>query len=266
MHDEELRAASLQTRPAGAPPAAGSSDLPRRREWLHEALEALTVGAQVPALVRMAEPAAPTARQVALAAKATRPAAHVTELAPPVEVLPVAQGPAAQAPLPGWSHAGRARGRDVSSPGFWLLVTRAGWALSRVWFRRPPVVLGRGLDADLRLECPRASRRHARLEFDGAGWVIHDAGSVNGTFVNGVRVEEQRLRDGDLILLGGYLLVYRVARSDEVDLQDRGAFDPLPEDYAHAARVDPGRWPTSASEDAAPPTGATVSVGARRAP
>lgn len=47
-----------------------------------------------------------------------------------------------------------------------------------------------------------ASRRHASLALSGADFVIRDEGSSNGTFVNGVRVTEQKLSAGDEIQIG----------------------------------------------------------------
>jgi pSer/pThr/pTyr-binding forkhead associated (FHA) protein len=47
-----------------------------------------------------------------------------------------------------------------------------------------------------------ASRRHARLVNTGAGWLLRDEGSSNGTWVNGVRVQEQPLFPGDTVRVG----------------------------------------------------------------
>jgi pSer/pThr/pTyr-binding forkhead associated (FHA) protein len=56
------------------------------------------------------------------------------------------------------------------------------------------------------------SRRHAHIFLREQCPYIEDLGSTNGTFVSGVRLEEQarRLRDGDVIALGGDHFVYRV--------------------------------------------------------
>lgn len=43
------------------------------------------------------------------------------------------------------------------------------------------------------------SRRHARITFQNAQWVLHDLGSRNGTFVNGERIQSQILKHGDVI-------------------------------------------------------------------
>jgi serine protease Do len=48
----------------------------------------------------------------------------------------------------------------------------------------------------------RASAHHAEIAFDGTGYVLRDAGSTNGTYVNGRRVYTTRLKPGDIIEFG----------------------------------------------------------------
>ncbi len=70
------------------------------------------------------------------------------------------------------------------------------------------VTLGRE-DSDVNIPDAQASRRHAQLARQGAGWVISDLGSTNGTFVNGVRVTgAQSLQSGDRIRIGTSVLVF----------------------------------------------------------
>ena len=67
------------------------------------------------------------------------------------------------------------------------------------------IVLGRGSGCDVRLPDPSVSLRHASLRAQGADFVVMDEGSVNGTFVGGVRVASRTsrlVRPGDLIRLG----------------------------------------------------------------
>ena len=73
--------------------------------------------------------------------------------------------------------------------------------------------VGRGFSADLRLEDQSVSRRHAVIVDDGASARILDDRSANGTFVNGLRVSDVRLRDRDVIQLGRVALVFRVVAS-----------------------------------------------------
>jgi hypothetical protein len=71
------------------------------------------------------------------------------------------------------------------------------------------VALGRGLSNDVILEDTRVSRHHAQLRYKQRRFWITDLGSTNGTFVNGQRVTELGLRDGDVISLGGLELTFR---------------------------------------------------------
>lgn len=76
----------------------------------------------------------------------------------------------------------------------------------------PLVVLGRGAEADLRVEDAGVSRKHAELrQVNDNGHEVTDLGSTNGTFVNGSQIARHRLEDGDRLELGGVVLVYRVA-------------------------------------------------------
>ncbi|HMD86228.1 MAG TPA: SpoIIE family protein phosphatase [Terriglobia bacterium] len=68
---------------------------------------------------------------------------------------------------------------------------------------RTPFTFGRQGDNDLVLLDTRISRRHARIVKDNEGYLLEDAGSRHGTFVNGERVTGSRhLKSGDQISLG----------------------------------------------------------------
>jgi hypothetical protein len=64
------------------------------------------------------------------------------------------------------------------------------------------VVLGRSREADIVLQDPNVSRRHAELRRDEGGWQVVDLGSTNGIKVNGRRVDHQPLSPGDQITIG----------------------------------------------------------------
>jgi Protein of unknown function (DUF3662)/Inner membrane component of T3SS, cytoplasmic domain len=72
------------------------------------------------------------------------------------------------------------------------------------------LVLGRSREADLVVDDPNVSRRHAELRREGDDWTIVDLGSTNGIKVNGQRVEESRLAPGDGIVLGTYEMSFEV--------------------------------------------------------
>lgn len=78
--------------------------------------------------------------------------------------------------------------------------------------------IGRRDDNDLWLRDARTSGAHATIYYAASGeFRIRDLGSRNGTWLNGSRVQEYAIRDGDLIEIGGCVLRFRVvARPDDV--------------------------------------------------
>jgi hypothetical protein len=62
--------------------------------------------------------------------------------------------------------------------------------------------LGRGEGNNIVVNDPRASRRHAEIYFDGQDFVLSDLQSSNGTYLNGERIDTERLVDGDRIEIG----------------------------------------------------------------
>jgi len=68
--------------------------------------------------------------------------------------------------------------------------------------------IGRGLSADLHLDETSVSRRHAILVPRAGGARVLDDRSSNGTFVNGRRVQQADLTNGDVIVVGRVVLRY----------------------------------------------------------
>jgi pSer/pThr/pTyr-binding forkhead associated (FHA) protein len=67
---------------------------------------------------------------------------------------------------------------------------------------------GRHPDADIFLDDVTVSRRHVNfIKYDG-GFEVIDAGSLNGTYVNGDRVDSVRLRTGNEVQIGKFRLTY----------------------------------------------------------
>ena len=84
------------------------------------------------------------------------------------------------------------------------------------------ITIGR-VGCDIVLENPQVSRFHAQIDrAPGGGAVLRDAGSSNGTFVNGQRLASAHtLRQGDVITIGVFKLVYNIGSLDQYD--QRGA-------------------------------------------
>jgi diguanylate cyclase (GGDEF)-like protein len=103
-----------------------------------------------------------------------------------------------------------------------VLVSLRGELLAKpIPLERDIVVLGRALEADIRLNDSKVSRLHARInaEVDGESghttFRIKDLGSTNGTMLNGKIVTEAVLTNGDKIVVGDHL--FRFDLLDEID-------------------------------------------------
>jgi pSer/pThr/pTyr-binding forkhead associated (FHA) protein len=98
---------------------------------------------------------------------------------------------------------------EAQGPGRYLEVQGAGRTLL-IPVGTDVIHIGRGLSADLRLDESSVSRRHAILVPRVSGARILDDRSSNGTFVNGRRVQQADLSDGDVIVVGRVVLRYLV--------------------------------------------------------
>jgi hypothetical protein len=78
----------------------------------------------------------------------------------------------------------------------------------------PGIVIGRGTEADLRINDPGVSRRHAEIrvhasESAGTNVSVVDLGSTNGMLVNGSKVQQATLDDGGTIKIGNTTMTVR---------------------------------------------------------
>jgi two-component system, cell cycle response regulator len=84
---------------------------------------------------------------------------------------------------------------------------------------REEVILGRALEADVRVNDTKVSRQHALLTTTRKGdetvYVLTDLDSRNGTFLNGQRVTQETLQNGDKITIGEHILRFEML--DEID-------------------------------------------------
>jgi DNA-binding NtrC family response regulator len=134
--------------------------------------------------------------------------------------------------------------RSEAGPAGWVLIA----ALDCERLAAPParinlgdvagIDIGRGAERRfqrtgnrLRIDLPDrwASQLHARVARTGDGWTVEDAGSKNGTRVNGERIEGAALGDGDVLEIGGSFLVLRrsAATTRDRDGAGRGTLDTM---------------------------------------
>jgi hypothetical protein len=75
-------------------------------------------------------------------------------------------------------------------------------ALKEVPLGSRPVTIGRAPDNDIPIDNLAVSNYHARVYVEAGSLVIEDLNSLNGSFLNEIRVERAMLKDGDTILIG----------------------------------------------------------------
>nr|WP_163645194.1 FHA domain-containing protein [Mycobacterium saskatchewanense] len=123
--------------------------------------------------------------------------------------------PAHVPPIPHEPETGRVSGDSSNIATSMMKILRPGKAAESA---PGAIKIGRANDNDIVIPEVLASRHHATLVPTAHGTEIHDNRSINGTFVNGQRVESAVLRDGDVVTIGNIDLVFAggtLARRDE---------------------------------------------------
>ncbi len=100
-----------------------------------------------------------------------------------------------------------------------LIVNPTSSARKEIPLPRTLLSIGRDPSNDLVLPDAMVSRRHAVIEYRGNQYYLRDCNSSNGSVVNGDRVSERSLRDGDLLAIGTARLLFR----DDLQIEDPGA-------------------------------------------
>lgn len=120
------------------------------------------------------------------------------------------------------------------------------------------VVVGRGTNADLRIDDPGISRRHVEFKVqlgpEGSLVSVLDLGSTNGTTVNGRRVKTAHLSDGSVVQIGGTRMVVRAGqqpRSPRPASGDRAGPPSLP--WQQSQRRPPRPPPDQGADGAGQP-------------
>src|SRR5437773_8263982 len=82
-----------------------------------------------------------------------------------------------------------------------------------------PVTIGRAPDNDLSVDNLAVSSYHAKIYFEAGRMVIEDLNSLNGTFVNDLRVERATLHDGDKVHIGKHIIKVHTSSDAPVSWQ-----------------------------------------------
>ncbi|MGN6473976.1 MAG: FHA domain-containing protein [Mycobacteriales bacterium] len=98
---------------------------------------------------------------------------------------------------------------DELPTGFALLVVQRGPnAGSRFLLDQEVTTAGRHPDSDIFLDDVTVSRKHATFTRTPSGYVVADAGSLNGTYLNRERIESASLGNGDEVQIGKFRLLF----------------------------------------------------------
>jgi hypothetical protein len=101
--------------------------------------------------------------------------------------------------------------RELAVKGVSLVVRSGGDMVGEAFAPADETTtIGRDAESDIFLDDITVSRNHAVLINKEDGYFVQDQGSLNGTYVNNVRVETQRLSDGDQLQVGKYKLTFIV--------------------------------------------------------
>lgn len=107
---------------------------------------------------------------------------------------------------------GSGRGAEIPTGAALLVVHRGPGQGSEFLLPADADIIGvgRAPESDVFLDDVTVSRRHAEFRRGAAGWSVRDVGSLNGTYVNRVRVDDQRLQGGDEVQIGKFRFVFLV--------------------------------------------------------
>lgn len=94
-----------------------------------------------------------------------------------------------------------------------LVVVRGPNAGARYLLDRAETTVGRHPDCEIFLHDVTVSRRHSEFRREEGSFILRDLGSLNGTYVNGERVDEKDLDSGDEVQVGRFKLLYIGAES-----------------------------------------------------
>jgi len=103
---------------------------------------------------------------------------------------------------------GSAPQRGLKTGQALIVVKRGPNAGSKFLIDKDVTTVGRYPESDIFLDDVTVSRRHAEIRRDDGRFFVHDAGSLNGTYVNLERVEDTELADEDELQIGKFKLAF----------------------------------------------------------
>ncbi len=100
-------------------------------------------------------------------------------------------------------------GSDLAPQGDAYLIRSGAGGETKFLLTGPVIKIGRAADNHIIIPDPNVSRYHAKIESVEGQHLLKDLGSTNGTFVNGAKAGERRLKNGDTVAIGTTKLYFR---------------------------------------------------------
>jgi len=139
---------------------------------------------------------------------------------PPTAALPIAENPDVTDlppdPLPpaDLPPADRQVIESLPAASALLLLTSGPGTAQRFLLDADSITVGRHAQADVFLDDVTVSRRHGEFIRQGGRFVVRDGGSLNGTYVNHLRIDQAVLSDGDEVQIGRFKLTFHASPHD----------------------------------------------------
>jgi pSer/pThr/pTyr-binding forkhead associated (FHA) protein len=101
-----------------------------------------------------------------------------------------------------------------------IVVMYEGKVIEKVVTQKKRIAIGRASNNDIMLDNKGISRKHAEIEFGDDSALVIDNESLNGTFVNNRKINEELLKENDQITIGKFNLIYHRDIPKDVKLSE----------------------------------------------
>jgi len=99
---------------------------------------------------------------------------------------------------------------DSAEPVLAYLIVKSGTRTGTNYpLKKSIIKIGRDQGNDIIIDDKKSSREHAKLKMEDGKFVLYDLASSNGTYVNGVKIQNQSIMDSDEIQIGDSVLVFK---------------------------------------------------------
>jgi pSer/pThr/pTyr-binding forkhead associated (FHA) protein len=119
--------------------------------------------------------------------------------------------------------------------------------------KKAVITVGRSRSNTISIASKAVSRTHVRIEHAGEGWTVTDLGSLNGTYVNDIRITNAFLSEGDKVTIGAYAILFSPEPSLETSEEEVRPVAAQPESEGTDTDVRVDGSPPSTETALAPP-------------